>query len=95
MKVAITKGLGISLAVVFIVVALLIFGQMSTGSGSFWYGLNNPNTSALNISTGQALGQGTISTPVSLIEATALPILLSIGIAAGMVLAVLKAMGVF
>jgi len=78
----ITKGLGISLAVVFLVVALLIFGQLSTGAGSFWYGLNNPNVTGA-------------SQAVQTIQQTALPILLAIGIAAGLVMAILKAMGVF
>lgn len=91
----INKGLFIGLAVVFIAVALLVFGQLGTGAGSFWYGLNNPNTSAQNLSSGGPVGSVTVNSAITVIQATALPILVAVGVAAGLVIAVMKSMGVF
>lgn len=88
-------GLGIALAISFVVVALLIYGNLSTGAGAWTYGVNNPNTSLLNTSSGAALGQGTVNSAVVTIQSTAMPILLMLGVVAALVLGVLKSLNVF
>lgn len=74
---AVNKGLGIILALIFLPVALLVFGQLGTGTNSFWYGINNPNQTG---ATGA----------VALLQGTVLPIMVAISVAVVVLLGSMK-----
>jgi ABC-type sulfate transport system permease subunit len=74
---AINKGISIVLALIFLPVALLVFGQLGTGTSSFWYGINNPNTTGATGAT-------------SLLQATVLPIMIAISVAVVVLLGAMK-----
>ena len=73
----INKGIGIVLTLIFLAVALLVVGQLGMGTGSFWYGINNPNTTGA-------------STAVTLLETVVLPIMAAIAVVVVVLMGALK-----
>jgi len=90
MDAAVTKGIGIVLALIFLPVALLVFGQLGSGQFGFWYGVNNPNTTGQNCYAGGCFANGSTPGAVSLLESTVVPILITIGVAAALLFGALK-----
>jgi hypothetical protein len=86
----INKGIAIVLAMIFLPIALLVFGQLGTGQYGFWYGVNNPNTTGQNCFASGCFANGTISGAVSLLEATIVPILVTIGVAVAVLLGAMR-----
>lgn len=61
------------------ILGLYLYGTLVTGPGSFSYGVNNPNTSCLNGTTGNVVANTPCSSAVSTFQTTLVPIVASIG----------------
>ena len=72
MGLEISKSLSFIILLILIPIALLVFGSLAQGSGSFWYGINNPNTTDFNESSGSA--QGTLTGGAITLETIVLPL---------------------
>jgi len=97
MDLTINKGIGIVLSLVFLSVGLLVLGQLGIGSvgtdgksSSYWYGINNQNTTGANCYAGGCFANGTISGGVSLLQSVVLPIMAAIAVIVVVLLAALK-----
>jgi hypothetical protein len=71
------KGIAIILVFILLPVALLVLGQLGTGAGSFWYGINNPNVTGA-------------SGAVNLLETTVIPIMVAVALFVVVLLGALK-----
>lgn len=69
------KGVGVLLFVTFLAIALLTFGNLGSGVGSFWYGLNNPNQTQYNTTAGATFSTGSIGGGPSVMETVVLPLI--------------------
>lgn len=73
----INKGIGSVLVVIFLAIALLVLGNLGSGPGSFWYGINNPNTTGAT---------GAVST----MQTTVLPIIAVVAVFLALIFAALS-----
>lgn len=74
------KGIShLALVIIGLVVGATVYGALAVGSGSFWYNVNNPNTSVCSSAT-QANNCTALSTtaPIATFQSTLIP--LAVGI---------------
>jgi hypothetical protein len=77
----IERVLGLVLAFILLPVAFLILGQLGTGVSSYWYGINNPNNTAYNYTTGAVNSNGTINASApGLMEQIVIPIITAMSV---------------
>ena len=90
MESIINKGIAIVLVLIFAPVALLVLGQLGSGTSSFWYGINNPNITKYNVTAGAALHNDNVSGGVSILETVVVPIMVALGVTVVVLLGFLR-----